>query len=419
MFALVDCNNFYASCERIFKPALENKPIVVLSNNDGCIIARSNEAKKLGIPMGAPFFKWEKICFKNKVHVFSSNYELYGDMSHRVMTILAENCSTLEVYSIDEAFLFLNSLSDTQLFDYALSLRKKIKTYTGLPTSIGMGTTKTLAKIANAIAKNDTSDGVFLFTDKNLSYLKKIPVEKIWGIGHSLSIKLKDFNIHTAFDLKNSPPKLLRKKFSVNMEKIIYELNGVACLKLDIPQPRKQIISSRSFGKKIENLNDLEEAISNYTFTAAAKLRKQYSLASGMIVFLCTNHFKKNELQYENNVFFPFPHPTADTGYIIRIAKKCIRHLYKKQYHYHKVGLILMDLIPCEIEQLDFLNSHSAKPNILMQTIDSINSEYGKNTIFYCAQGIKRDWQMKSKKCSARYTTRWNELARVLLKKEI
>jgi DNA polymerase V len=412
MFALVDCNNFYASCERIFKPALEKKPVVVLSNNDGCIIARSNEAKQLGIPMGAPFFKWKEVCVKNKVAVFSSNYELYGDISRRVMSIVIESCPFLEIYSIDEAFLLLKNFSEQQRLDYAYDLRKKIKMYVGIPVSIGIGPTKTLAKIANFIAKNNTSNGVFSFSKKNIFYLENFSVEKIWGIGHALASKLKPLKIETAHDLMNANPKQLRKQFSVNMEKIIYELNGVSCISLESSQPRKQIISSRSFGKSITKLIDLEEAISHYTAIATLKLRQQHSLASGIIVFLHTNFFNKDP-RYENNIFFPFPHPTADTAYIIRIAKKCMKYLYKEKYRYHKTGLILVDLIPHAMEQWDLLSFNSPKRNLLMETVDSINSTYGKNTVFYCAEGIKRHWQLKSTKRSPRYTTRWNELLKI------
>lgn len=411
IFALIDCNNFYASCERVFNPSLERKPIVVLSNNDGCVIARSNEAKKLSIPMGAPFFKWESFCKKNNVAVFSSNYELYGDMSKRVMTIIKQNCPQVEIYSIDEAFLSLENLGIKNILAYALTLKNQIKTDTGIPVSIGIAQTKTLAKIANHIAKNTT--GVCHLTEKDVSLLQTFPVNKIWGIGHQLAKRLKNLNIHTALDLRNANPNYLRTHFSVTVEKIVYELRGTSCLTLELVQPRKQIISSRSFGKKITTLNDLEEAISHYTAIATNKLRIQNSLASGIGVFLHTHLFNDFEKPYENDIYFSFPIPTNDTRYIIRIAKKCIQTLYKKGYRYHKAGLILLDLIPQAQQQIDLFTSFCEKSNNLMKTIDLINKEHGKNTIFYCAEGIKRNWQIKKERCSPRYTTRWSEILTV------
>lgn len=414
-FALADCNNFYASCERAFNPQLEGKPIVILSNNDGCIIARSNEAKKLNIPMGAPFFKWEKICIENQVSVFSSNYELYGDVSHRVMTLLSQYTPNMEIYSIDEAFLLLdNFVNEEDIFNYSIHMRNEIKQGTGIPISIGLAPTKTLAKLANYIAKSHTTTGVYLLNDENISILQQIPVGKIWGVGRNIAEKLHAINIHTVNDLKNADAKLLRSKFSVNMEKIIYELRGQSCLSLESVQARKQIISSRSFGKSVTTLSDLEEAVSHYTSTASLKLRNQNSLASGISVFLQNNTFNNDErLQYENSQFLPFPTPTCDTGYMIQVAKKCIRKLYKKGYKYHKAGIILFDLVPKSIQQFDLLDTQADKKHLLMQTMDTINQMYGRETIFHCAEGIKRSWQIKSNKRSPRYTTRWDEILKV------
>jgi len=412
IFALVDCNNFYASCERVFNPRLEGKPIVVLSNNDGCVIARSNEAKKLGIPMGAPFFQWEKVCKQHKVNVFSSNYELYGDMSSRVMALLTEAWPDIEIYSIDEAFLLLDGCPENCV-EFSLALRQKIKSCTGLPVSIGIAKTKTLAKIANFIAKNQTESGVFHLNDSNISILKTIPVEKIWGVGRRLAARLNDLKIFTAEELKNSDTKKLRKQFSVVMEKMIYELRGVSCLGLESVQPRKQIISSRSFGKLITSLSELEEAISHYAAIASEKLRSQHSLASGLVVFLQTNFFRKQDVQYQNSVCVPFPAATADTAYIIHIAKKCLQRLYRKGFRYHKTGIMLLNLIPDTVKQNDWLLPQSSARDTLMKTVDSINQEYGRNTVFYCAEGINPTWKIKSVFRSPRYTTRWNEILKV------
>lgn len=252
IYALVDCNNFYASCERVFNPQLEKKPVIVLSNNDGCIVARSNEAKALGLPMGAPYFKFEKMCLEKNVFVFSSNYELYGDISNRVMQVLQHFCPEIEIYSIDEAFLQLDKFSIWNLTNLMFEIRKKVKYWTGIPVSIGFGPTKTLAKIANKIAKKQSTSGVFDLCDEKIreDILANFLLEDVWGIGNRLSTRLNDLNIYTAKDLRDSNPKRMRKHFGVVIERIVQELRGSPCLTLESAQPRKQICSSRSFGKK-------------------------------------------------------------------------------------------------------------------------------------------------------------------------
>lgn len=413
MFALVDCNNFYVSCERAFNPRLENKPVVVLSNNDGCVISRSNEAKKLGLPMGAPFFKWQAFCKANKVAVFSSNYELYGDMSKRIMTLLKEECSAMEVYSIDEAFLSLPEQEN--LYEMAERMQKKIKSCLGMPISIGMGRTKTLAKIANYMAKNKTETGLFFLTENNVtSVLYNFPVEKIWGVGRRLALRFNQLGMKTAADLYKADAKQLRLHFSVVIEKLVKEIQGISCLSLETIQPRKQIISSRSFGIPVSQLELLEEAISYYASLAAEKLRKQKSVTQAMSVFIQTSAFEARDSRYENGITFPFSQPTADTRDIIRIAKKCIKRIYKKGYSYHKAGVILLDIIPAEIKQYDMLTAQSQeKSEKLMRVVDSINKTKGKDIIFYCAQGIERKWKMRCNKRSPRYTTQWHELLKV------
>lgn len=412
LFFLVDCNNFYASCERVFNPKLENKPVIVLSNNDGCIIARSNEAKKIGIPMGAPFFKWEQMCAKHHISVFSSNYELYGDMSRRVMKLLAEDCENMEIYSIDEAFLYFE-LDTEQALQRAVAIKNKIKLCTGIPVSIGIAQTKTLAKLANYMAKTTNTTGVYYLSTNESEVFGEIPVAKIWGIGSQLASKLQELRIHTIQDLKNADLNLLRKIFGVTVEKTIRELLGTSCISLEAPQVRKQIISSRSFGKSIIALNDLEEAVSHYTAIACHKLRQQHCLAGGIGVFINTNHFRKDDVQYENSIYFPFPIPTNDTAYMIRIAKKCIQKIYKKELKYHKAGVYLLNLTPNHIQQIDLFTTNSQQKINLMKTVDAINHLYGKNTVFHCAEGIQRTWQLKSTKRSPRYTTNWHELLQI------
>jgi DNA polymerase V len=417
IFALVDCNNFYASCERVFNPSLEEKPIVVLSNNDGCVIARSNEAKIIGIPMGAAFFKWRVFCQKNQVHVFSSNYALYGDMSYRVMNTLEQFCPTLEVYSIDEAFLDLDGFKEQDLMVYSIHLRKKVRMWTGIPVSIGIAPTKTLAKIANHIAKKRTSEGVFslLNEDARDAILTEFPLKDVWGIGNKISVKMKELNIHTAKDLRDADHKLIRKKFGVVVERIIQELKGISCLPLESVQPRKQIMSSRSFGSPVTKLEELEEAISHYTAKACIKLRKQKSVAQGIHVFIHTSLFNESQPRYGNSTSSHFLETTSDSRKIIRSAIECLRNIYKPGYRYQKAGIMLMDLSKNTIKQFDILtSSRLQKDDLVMNTLDLINAKLGKESIFICAEGTHREWQIRSDRRSPRYTTQWKELPIVI-----
>jgi DNA polymerase V len=413
IFALVDCNNFYASCERSFNPKLEGKPIIVLSNNDGCVVARSNEAKKLGISMGEPYFKCVDICKKNQVFVFSSNYELYGDMSSRIMSILEEACPDMEVYSIDEAFLSFNSYCNYDLASYSADLRAKIKRSTGVPVSIGIASTKTLAKIANHYAKKHTTDGVFDLTDDKVqkSILSDFPVEDVWGVGRRIAARLKNFNIYNAFDLKNADIKLLRREFSVVMERMISELNGISCIPLeDVAPAKKQIMSSRSFGKPVVELEELEEAISSYASRACFKLRSQNSLASGIHIFVQTNYFRTDKKQYANTFNYYFTSPTADTCTVIATAKRCLRRIYRKGFEYKKVGIMLLDLIPNTIKQLDLITiSDESEKMQVMKLMDNINERFGNKTLFVCAEGIDHRWKMQRNKISQRFSTRLEE----------
>lgn len=413
IFALVDCNNFYASCERAFNPKLDNKPIVVLSNNDGCVIARSNQAKKLGIPMGAPYYQWHQFCRENGVHVFSSNYALYVDMSQRVMSILKSFCPDIEIYSIDEAFLSLDALGDIDFTAFAIRVRKEIKISTGIPVSIGISTTKTLAKIANHIAKKETTTGVFhLFSlEQQDNILSTFAVGDIWGIGHQIKKKLKPFGIETAKDLRDADLKNLRNNFSVVLEKTIQELRNISCLPLEAIQPRKQIMSSRSFGKPVTSLSDLEEAISTYTAIACLKLRNQKSHAKGIYVFLQTNVSQQKYTQYSMGASVTLPAATINTNTFIHLAKQCVQQIFKSGLKYHKAGIMLLDIAPQTIQQFDiFLSESDRKQETLTATIDQINQKLGKHILFYCAEGTKRTWQLKSNFRSPRYTTQWHEL---------
>ena len=413
VFALMDCNNFYASCERVFNPSLQNKPIVVLSNNDGCIVARSNESKRLGIPMGAPLFKCRDIIKRNKVKVFSSNYTLYGDMSDRVMSSLSHFIPDIEVYSIDEAFMRLDPISRNNSAEMAKEIRDKVLQWTGIPTSIGIAPTKTLAKVANAIAKQQGTTGVFDICDQGLqtNILRRLPVEDIWGISTGRGDRLRKLRIRTALELRDADPQLIRKHLSVVGERIVYELRGVSCLNLEEMRPKQNIMSSKSFGTSVTTFQSLSEALSQYTSRACEKLRSQNSKAQGIYVFVRTNRFSHKEEYYQNSVTIGFDHPTSETSLIISLAKRGLSSIYKSGLSYKKCGILLMDLIPeTQHQQNLFSQYNSETQDKLMKAMDSINKTMGTGTIFHAAQGTSQAWLMKSDRRTPRYTTCWNEL---------
>ena len=415
-FALADCNNFYVSCERVFNPALEKKPVIILSNNDGCIISRSNEAKALGIPMGAPVFKYRDLIRQQQVKCFSSNYSLYGDMSQRVMNSLRQLCPDIEIYSIDEAFLRLDKFYHYDLKRYLVDIRQKIKQWTGIPISIGLASTKTLAKVANFHAKRFAAEGVYDLRDNQLrdTILGRFPIQEIWGIGRKLSEKLYPYSIETALDLQKANPKIIRQRFSVVVERIIFELNGVSCLDLESIQPKKQIMSSRSFGSPVARLDDLNEAISTYTARAAVKLRKQKAKSKALYVFITTNKHKSTDLQYTKGLVCSLVAPTNDTRILIAAAKKTLKQLYRNGFNYKKVGILLMDIILEHQEAYDFfLNpTLSQKSETLMEMVDNTNKAFGSRTLFFAAQGIKQPWAMRSEHRSPSYTTNWTEIVK-------
>ena len=408
IFALVDCNNFYASCERVFNPKLEGKPIVVLSNNDGCVVARSNEAKALGIPMGAPYFKYKQLITRNKVHVFSSNYTFYGDMSARVMTSLKSLVSDIEIYSIDEAFLDISSFYYCDLEETAQEIRRLIKQWTGIPVSIGIGPTKTLAKVANRQAKKYTTSNVFDIRDQSVrdEILKKLPLEEIWGISTRWGRRIRKIGINTAYDLTQANARHIRKTISIVGERIHHELNGVSCIGIEEVKNKKNIISSKSFGRKVMLVSELEEAVSNYVARACEKLRAQGSRAQGLYVFLRTSPFVDPEKRYSNGMSTFFSIPTSNTSKIVKEAKHLTRKLFVYGYEYQKIGVMLLDITDAENEQYSFYEyeNHDQSDRV-MEVLDGVNSRYGSSTLTLGAQGIKKDWRMKSERKSAAYTT--------------
>ncbi len=417
IFALVDCNNFYASCERVFNPRLIGRPIVVLSNNDGCVIARSNEAKDLGIPMGAPYYQHKSFIEKNNVKVFSSNYQFYGDMSQRVMKSLSMMLPNqdVEIYSIDEAFLRLDGFAMRDLFDWALEVRNNVLQWTGIPTSIGIAPTKTLSKIANHIAKKQTESGVFDLRDIDLQeyIMADLPVEELWGISHRWGKKLRSLGISTALQLRNTDPKFIQKKLSVVVERMVYELQGLSCLDLEKQVPKKSIMSSKSFGTLLDKLEPIEQALSTYAVRVCEKLRQQGSKAKSLYVFLQTNPFRVDQHQYRNSLKFEFDLPTSDTAVIIRVAKTLLKQIYKYGYYYHKCGIMLFNLVSEEYQQGHFFTPQDSSRDSLMKSIDIINESMGRETIFYAAQGVNQNWKMKRNNLSPRYTTNWEELVKV------
>jgi DNA polymerase V len=415
IFSLVDCNNFYTSCERIFNPSLYNKPIVVLSNNDGCIIARSNEAKRLGIPMGAPYHRNKHLIEQNQVKVFSSNYQLYGDISQRIMKSLSMFVPKMEVYSIDEAFLRLDNFCGKDPLSIASELYSRILKWIGIPTSHGIAPTKTLAKIANKIAKDSTKENIFDMRsiDLQTKVLKDLPIEDIWGISSGWGNKLRTLGIKTALELRETEPRFIRNHLSVVGERIVYELRGFPCIDLEQMPQKKNILSSKSFGQLITELEQIEEALANYTFRACEKLRIQNSKTQGIHVFLKTNKYMLNDPQYHNSMTKRFIHPSSDTAFIIRTAKLLLRQMYKKGFKYQKCGIILLNLVSQNYEQYNLLEKPPCeRKKYLSHVIDKINQTVGSGSLFYASQGIKRNWAMRCNKRSPRYTTQWEELAR-------
>lgn len=416
IFALADCNNFYVSCERAFNPAIKNVPVTVLSNNDGCVISRSQEAKDIGIKMGAPAFKMESLFKKYKVQVFSSNYALYGDMSHRVACTLATFSPETEIYSIDESFLCFNKYDPAEIDRLGLKIQEKVLQWTGIPISVGFGPTKTLAKVANGFAKKYTSTGIFTLMPGEASdcLLERIPVGDIWGIGRKSIKKLELKGIKNARQFRELPDIWLREKMTVTGLRTAMELRGISCLPLeDIPSPKKAIISSRSFGKPVSNLDELEESVACYVSRAAKKLRRQKSMARAVTIFLMTNPHK-NLPQYSNSICLKLQAPTDYTPWLISKAIAGLRKIYRKGYFFKKTGVMLTDIVHQKNRQVSFVEFDNPdlenKSKIIMNLLDTANSKFGQGALKYASEGTKQGWSMRQKFKSKDYTTNWSEL---------
>lgn len=420
--ALVDVNNFYVSCERVFNPKLRNRPVVVLSNNDGCAVARSNEVKALGVPMGAPWFKFKDLAKQHGIIAYSSNYALYADMSNRVMSILRQFSPNQEVYSIDECFLDLTGFARRDLVVYGQEIRKRILQWTGLPVCVGIASTKTLAKLANHCAKKRPEYiGVCNFNSLSPAdldeILASIEVGEIWGVGRRLAPRLQQLGLRTVLDLKQADPETLRQQFSVVMEKTIRELNGTVCIELEeINPPKKQILSSRSFGLPVTDMDGLSESISLYVSRAAEKLRRQKSYAGSIYVYIRTSPFKEHDRQYSNGMTIPLPSPTDNTTKLVSVALWALIQLYRPGYNYAKAGIMLGDLVPATAIQTDLFSTMqpNTKSERLMQAMDMINRKMGKESIKVASEGFKRPWKMKQENKSPSYTTKWDETLKII-----
>lgn len=417
MFALIDCNNFYVSCERLFRPDLREKPVVVLSNNDGCIISRSNEAKALGLKMGEPFFKAKVLCEQHAVEVFSSNYTLYADLSHRVMTVIEESWPESEIYSIDEAFLDLNSLEASQIQLFCAALQKKIFKYVGIPTSIGIGRTKTLAKMANYMAKTNLKTPVFALNNPESHWLAQIPVGEVWGIGRQWQKALKSLGILTALDLANKSPQWIREKFNVVLQRTALELNGLSCLSLEAPSSRKSIVSSSSFGILQTDLVFLKEAISHHCATAWDKLRQQNLSAQQLSVFVRASPFRKDLSFYANSATVNLHTATDDLRVLTKKAKECLQKVFKNHIHYQKCGILLAHLTAKGQRQYDLFAPSSEKADDIMDVLEAINGKFGKRTIRLAAEGFAKAWFMKRERKTPNYTTQWDQLPEISIEK--
>ncbi len=415
MIALVDCNNFYASCERVFRPDLENKPIVVLSNNDGCVIARSNEAKKLGIKMGEPAFKKREVFERNKIKTFSTNFILYGDMSKRVMSILRNNSKEIEIYSIDEAFI---ECYNEDLNTYGTNLRKKVKQWTGIPVSVGIAETKVLAKIANHIAKKYRKSGVFILDNKEIieRALKFTAIEEIWGIGRNHAKRFKEYGINTAHDLTCIEESWIKRKFSIVVLRIAQELKGIKCLDIESQhKTKKNICTSRSFGNPTSDYNTIKEAISTFAVRCCEKLRKQKTSTSELRIFIYTNPFNPRHKQYYGTKKIQLERATNDNQIIVQEVIKGLQEIYKKGYVYKKAGVIVGSITQENQVQLNLFDQikNREKYTKISKVIDRINSSMGRDKLRIATQGFDRKWKMKQEQLSQCYTTRIDEILTV------
>ncbi len=409
MFALVDCNNFYASCERVFNPNLQNKPVAILSNNDGCVISRSDEAKALKLPMGAPIFKWEAFCKANGIKVLSSNYPLYGDMSHRVMRILEQFTPDVEVYSIDEAFLEFKGFNACNFEAYGTKIRQRILKWTGIPTCVGIAPTKALSKAANKIARKfpEATSGVYVIDSeaKRVKALKWLKLEDVWGLGHGLQKRLKARGCKTAYDFTLLPDEWVRKQFTITGWKLKKDLEGTSKIQLDEIKTKRAIATTRSFENTYSDVDNIKERVSTFAVRCAEKLRKQGSSCNMVYVSLQSDKHNKGTLQHRESRVVSLAYSTDSSLIISREAVKIAKQIFKTGVKYKRAGVIVMGLVPTSNHQLQLFNKENPKHKPLMQAIDSLNEKYAGNKVKLANQDLKRTWKMRQERLSPRYTT--------------
>ena len=422
MFALVDVNSFYASCEKVFRPDLEGKPIVVVSNNDGCIISLSREAKQFGIKMGEPYFKFKEKGYPARVYVFSSNYALYADLSSRVMQTLTDLAPAIEIYSIDEAFVNVSGVSHClSLEAFGHQMRTQVFKNTGLTVGVGIAPTKTLAKLANYAAKRWASTGGVVDLsgrERQRKLLEKVPVEEVWGVGRRITKKLNAMGITTALELARTPPAFIRKHFSVVLERTVRELNGESCISLEeAPPPKQQIVCSRSFGERVTTYEAMRQSVCQYAERAAEKLRGERQFCRHIAVFVKTSPFAVNEPYYGNVASEKLMTPTQDTRDIIAAAVKALDRIWVNGHRYAKAGCMLNDFTPDGVSQLNLFDDTQPRSNSnqLMKVVDGINHS-GLGKVWFAGRGIAPEWQMKREMLSPAYTTRWNELPMAIIR---
>ncbi|HHU26174.1 MAG TPA: Y-family DNA polymerase [Bacteroidales bacterium] len=411
MYALIDCNNFYASCERLFNPTLNNRPVVVLSNNDGCVIARSNEAKRLGIPMGAPAFEYRYLFERHRVAVFSANFPLYGDISQRVMNILATYSPNQEIYSIDECFLDLSGIEP--LREQGLEMRARVNRWVGIPISVGIAPTKTLAKAANRIAKKfpNQSEGVHVINTEELRVkaLKWLPVDDVWGIGRRYAKKLHAAGIHTAYDFTQLPESWVLKNMTIVGLRLQKELRGIPAIEMEIPEKRQSIATTRSFDRDYRGFDELRERVSTFTSIAAEKLRAQGSMCRRVVVFIETNRFRDEADFYANRVTVKSPFPTSSTLELVHYAVAGLKAIFLENRGYKRAGVVLMDFVDANEYQPDLFLNSNPKHKKLMEAIDTLNNKHGKRLVRLANQDAKIH-KMRQERLSKAYTTDMNQL---------
>ncbi|WP_338732458.1 Y-family DNA polymerase [Mangrovimonas cancribranchiae] len=417
MYALVDCNNFYASCERVFNPNLQGQPVAILSNNDGCVISRSDEAKTLGLPMGAPIFKWEAFCKQNNIRVFSSNYPLYGDMSSRVMSILKQFTPDVEVYSIDEAFLQFKGFQYYDFNDYGTQMRRRILKWTGIPTCVGIAPTKALSKVANKIARKfpNETNGVYVINSeaKRIKALKWLKIEDVWGIGRRLAKRLKAKGCNTAFDFTQLPNDWVRNNFSVTELKLKNDLEGIPSIQLDEVTNKRAIATTRSFEYTFSDIDNIKERVSTFATSCAEKLRKQQSSCYMILVTLSSDRHKKEAEQHRTSKTIHLAYPTDSTLIISSQAVKAAINMFKPGIKYKRAGVIVMGLVPNNNYQLHLFEHENPKHKPLMLAIDKLNKKYKDYKIKLGNQDLERTWKMRQERLSLKYTTNINQIITV------